>query len=75
MTPQYLLWGVTWGNNLAQLEWWALAGALGWLGRDRIGRKAAAWWDKHHGPHAVKRQKQAIAKHEAERHKTESEAK
>lgn len=67
MTPQYLLWGCTWANNMAALEWSLLFGVPGWLLRNHIGRRAAAWWDRHHGPHEVERHKQALREHEAER--------
>lgn len=66
MTPQYVLWGTTWGNNMAQLEWTLLLAVLGWLGRDHIGRHLAAWWAKHHGPHAIAQHKQALREHEEE---------
>lgn len=37
---------------------------LAWLGRDHIGRKLAAWWAKHHGPHAIEQQREALRQHE-----------
>ena len=58
-------WGAG-GNIVAWVICGALTAAGTWLARDRIGRRAAAWWDKHHGPHAVRRQRQALAEHEAE---------
>lgn len=68
MTLQYILWGATWANNVAALEWTLVLGILGavsgWLARDHIGRHLAAWWDLHHGPYAVRRHKQALAEHE-----------
>lgn len=67
MTPQYILWGATWGNNMAAAEWSLLLGIPGWLARDHIGRKLAAWWARHHGPHAVEQHKQALREHEAEK--------
>lgn len=67
MTPQFVFWGATWGNNMAALEWWALLAVPGWLLRHHIGRHLAAWWDRHHGPLEVERHKQALREHEAER--------
>lgn len=57
-------WG-TGGNLVAWVICGAIAGAAGWLLRHRIGKGLAAWWDKHAGPHAVKRHKQAMREHEA----------
>jgi hypothetical protein len=62
-----VVWDATWGNNMAAAEWGLLTGILGWAGRDHIGRKLAAWWDKHNGPRAVERHKQALREHEQER--------
>ena len=62
-----ILWGVTWGNNMAALEWTALLGLVAFLGRHHIGRHLAAWWDGHHGPRVVARQRQALREHEAEK--------
>jgi len=61
-----VVWDATWGNNMAAVEWGAVMGALGWAARHRIGRNLAAWWDKHHGPHAVERHKQALREHAEE---------
>jgi hypothetical protein len=58
-------WLATWGNNMAWLESLAVAGAVTFLLRHRIGRNLAAWWDRHHGPKAVERHKQALREHEA----------
>jgi hypothetical protein len=60
-----ITWLATWGNNMAWLESLAAAGLVAWLARDHIGRHLAAWWDRHHGPHVVKRHKQAMREHEA----------
>lgn len=60
-------WLATWGNNTAAVEWAVAVGVAGYLGRHKIGRHVAAWWDKHSGPHAVKRHKQALREHEAEK--------
>jgi hypothetical protein len=48
----------------AVLTW--LAHKLGILAKltDHIGRRGAAWWDKHHGEHAVRRHRQALEEHE-----------
>lgn len=59
-----VIWGATWGNNMAAVEWGAITVAAGWLGRDHIGRRLAAWWAKHHGPHAIEQHKQALKEHE-----------
>lgn len=59
-----VVWGATWGNNMAAVEWGAAMCVGGYLGRNHIGRKIAAWWDKHHGPLAVERHKQALKEHE-----------
>lgn len=44
----------TWGTG-GNLVAWALcgvvAGVFGYIFRDRIGRRLAAWWHKHHGGH------------------------
>lgn len=56
-------WGA--GGNIAAAPILATVGALGaYLARHRIGRHLAAWWDAHHGPHAVKRHRQALEEHE-----------
>jgi hypothetical protein len=62
-----VLWGATWGNNMAALEWTALLGIVAWLARHKITSRLAALWDRHHGPLAVKRHRQALAEHEAEK--------
>jgi hypothetical protein len=64
-----IFWDSTWGNNVAWLESLAVAALGGFLFRDTIGRKLAAWWDKHHGPHVVRRHKQAMREYEAEKDK------
>lgn len=57
-------WGA--GGNVAAAPVLAVpAGLAAYLGRHRIGKNLAAWWDFHHGPHAVKRHKQALREHEA----------
>lgn len=60
-----VLWGATWGNNMAAVEWTAILGVGGYLGRNHIGRRLAAWWAFHHGPHAIEQHKQALEEHEA----------
>lgn len=62
-----ILWGATWGNNTAAAEWALVIGSGGWLLRHRIGRRLAAWWDRHYGPLAVERHKQAMREHQSER--------
>jgi len=63
----YILWGVTWGNNIAAVEYGVAAALTLWFCRDFFGKRIAKWWDKHHGPHAVERHKQALREHFAER--------
>jgi hypothetical protein len=59
----------TWGTA-GNLVAWVICGAIGgtaaWFGRHKITARAAALWDRHHGPLAVKRHKQALREHEAE---------
>ncbi len=57
-------WGAG-GNIAAAPILAACAGLAAYLGRHRIGKGLAAWWDKHHGPKAVERHKQALREHEA----------
>lgn len=49
-----------WPNVAAEPFVAALAFLAGWFFRDRIGRKAATWWDKHHGPHVKARHIEAL---------------
>lgn len=58
-------WG-TGGNLVAWILCGVLAVAGAWVLKDVIGRRAAKWWDKHHGPLAVERHKQAMREHAAE---------
>jgi hypothetical protein len=59
-------WG-TGGNMVA----WVICGVLavtgGWIFKDVIGRKAAAWWAKHHGPHEIEQHLEALRRHEQEK--------
>lgn len=48
MSAEAILWGATWGNNMAALEWACGTGALLWLGREHAGRRLAAWWARHY---------------------------
>lgn len=64
MSIQQILWGVTWGNNMAALEWWLAAGVAGFLLRHHIGRRLAAWWAAHYGPHAIAQHREALRQHE-----------
>jgi hypothetical protein len=59
--------GGTWSNMIASLEWVAVAGAAVWLFRDRIGRRLAAWWHKHHGPHLARTHLEVLRAHDEER--------
>jgi hypothetical protein len=43
--------GGTWSNVVAAVECTAFGAAGAWLFRDRLGRKLAAWWHKHHAEH------------------------
>lgn len=70
-----VLWLATWGNNVAWLESLILAGLTAWIAHktgllrkltEHTGHHLAAWWDRHHGPHAVKRHKQALREHDEE---------
>lgn len=56
--------GGTWSNLLASAEWLAVGAGGVWLFRDRIGRKAAAWWHKHHHEHAIAAHLEALRRHE-----------
>ena len=57
-------WGA--GGNIAATPFLAVPAAVAaYFGRHKIGKHLAAWWDVHHGPHAVKRHKQALREHEA----------
>jgi hypothetical protein len=57
-------WGA--GGNLAA---WVMCGGLGFLGayllRERIGPPLAAWWARHHGPHAIAQHREALATRQA----------
>jgi hypothetical protein len=57
-------WGAG-GNVVVDVGGMLIGGLVSYLARDHIGRKLAAWWAKHHGPHAVEQQKQALREHEA----------
>jgi hypothetical protein len=58
-----VMWEATWGNNMASLEWLIIVGGIAWLKRDHLGTVLAAWWAKHHGPHAIAQYKQALDEH------------
>lgn len=66
-----VLWLSTWGNNMAAIEWAAILAVTGWFGRHKITSRVAALWDRHSGPHAVKRHRQALAEHEEEKRQRE----
>jgi hypothetical protein len=59
-------WGTA-GNLVATVILGVPSAGAAYLGRHHIGRAVSAWWDKWHGPHAVKRHKQAMREHEAEK--------
>lgn len=61
--------GGTWSNAIEQAEGAAVIALIGFLGRDHIGRKLAAWVHKHYGPHAVEQHRQALREHEADKRK------
>lgn len=56
-------WG-TGGNMVA----WVICGLMGGLAtyllRHEIGKHLAAWWAKHHGPHAIAQHREALRQHE-----------
>jgi hypothetical protein len=55
-----VVWGATWGNNMAAVEWSVIVGAGAWLLRHRIGRGLAAWWAGHYREHAIKHHREAL---------------
>ena len=57
--------GGTWSNAIEQVAAAVLVALHGWVARDHIGAKAAAWWAKHHGPHAISQHREALRQHEA----------
>jgi len=59
--------GGTWSNAIEQAAAAVLVAMHGYLARDHIGAKLAAWWARHHGPHAVEQHRQALREHEAEK--------
>ena len=59
-----ILWEATWGNNMAAVEWGMVMAVPGFLLRHHIGRRVAAWWDRHHGPLAEQRHLNALRRHE-----------
>ena len=59
--------GGTWANMVASLEWAAIGGGLMWVFRDRIGRRFARWWHKHHEPHLIDAHLKALRLHEQEK--------
>lgn len=60
----------TWGAG-GNMVAWVLCGVLTAVGtyllRHQIGRRVAAFWAVHHGPHAIEQHKQALREHEAEK--------
>lgn len=46
-----VIWGATWGNNTAALEWAAVISAAGYLGRHHIGRRLGGWLARHIAEH------------------------
>lgn len=63
----HVLWLATWANNLAALEWAAVAGAIAVVKRDAIGRHVAAWWSGHRREHEIEHHLEALRRHEAEK--------
>lgn len=57
-----VLWGATWGNNVAWLESLAVTGIAVYLGRDKIGRHVAAWLHKHHEQHLAELERHRAAR-------------
>jgi hypothetical protein len=83
LTPKAILFDLfgpgTWGTG-GNLVASALLGAggllLAWITHklgilsklmDRVGRILAAWWAKHHGPHAVAQHLEALRRHEEDK--------
>lgn len=56
-------WG-TGGNIVAAVILGALGALSAWLGRHKITARLAILWDRHHGPLAVKRHRQALREHD-----------
>lgn len=69
LTPYDILWGATWGNNMAWVESLAATAVITYIFKDFIGRHLARWWAKHHGPHAIAQYREALRQHEAEKQK------
>lgn len=59
-------WGTA-GNIVAAVILGVLSAVTAFLARHKITARAAALWDRHHGPRAVERHKQALREHEAEK--------
>lgn len=57
----------TWGTG-GNLVAWVICGVIGavttYLLRHVIGKRLAAWWAKHHGPHAIAQHREALRLHE-----------
>lgn len=68
-----VLWGATWGNNMAWVESLAVIGLATFIKRDAIGRRLAAFWARHHGPHAIEQHREALRQHEEARAARHSE--
>jgi hypothetical protein len=59
--------GGTWSNLAASLEWAIIVVVAIWVFRDHIGKHLAAWWNKHHGEHAIEQHLEALRRHEKEK--------
>lgn len=59
-------WG-TGGNLVASVLLAVLGLVTAFLARHKITGRLATLWDRHHGPKAVERHKQALREHEAEK--------
>jgi hypothetical protein len=62
-----VLWLATWGNNMAWLESLVVIGLVTFLKRDAIGKRAAAFWARHHREHAIEQHMEAQRRLEAEK--------
>lgn len=67
----YIFWQATWGNNTAWLESLLLTGLTIFFVRDRLGKRFAAWWARHHHEHMVAAHLEALRRHEEEKRESQ----
>ena len=65
MTLLHAYWQAVSGNVLAEPLCAAIAAAVVWPLRHKLGRNAAAWWAKHHHEHAVQAHLEALTRYAA----------